>query len=42
MACNAVIEIMEFYRSTYRKALAASKRFSPPKLIREVAKTLLE
>lgn len=38
MACNAVIEIMEFYRSTYRKALAASKRFSPPKLIREVAK----
>ncbi len=37
-ACNALIEIMEFYRGTYRKALAASKRFSPPKLIQEVAK----
>lgn len=36
--CNAVIELMEVYRITYRKALAASKRFSPPKLIREVAK----
>jgi len=38
MACNALIDIMELYRSTYRKALAASKRFSPPKFIREVAK----
>lgn len=38
MACNAVIEIMELYRRTYRAALAASERFSPPKFIREVAK----
>lgn len=38
MACNALIEIMELYRKTYRAALAASKRFSPPKFIREVAK----
>lgn len=38
MAGNALIQIMELYRRTYRTALAASKRFSPPKLIREVAK----
>ncbi|HHT90872.1 MAG TPA: 2-hydroxyacyl-CoA dehydratase [Firmicutes bacterium] len=35
---NSLITIMELYRKTYRAALAASKRFSPPKLIREVAK----
>ena len=36
--CNGVIGIMELYRKTYRAALAASKRFSPPKFIQEVAK----
>ncbi len=38
IAGNALIEIMELYRKTYRTALAASKRFSPPKLIRDVAR----
>ncbi len=38
LACNAVIEIMELYRITYRKALVASKRFTAPKFIRELAK----
>ncbi|HKM43480.1 MAG TPA: acyl-CoA dehydratase activase-related protein [Limnochordia bacterium] len=38
VACNALINVMELYRITYRKALQASKRFSAPKFIREVAK----
>lgn len=37
LAGNALIEIMELYRITYRKALAASKRFTAPKFIQELA-----
>ncbi|MCK9524717.1 MAG: 2-hydroxyacyl-CoA dehydratase [Limnochordia bacterium] len=37
VAYNAVIEIMELYRITYRKALATSKRFTAPKFIRDLA-----
>lgn len=38
VACNILIEVIEFYRSTAKKALAKSKRFQPPKFIQEVAK----
>ena len=35
--CNLLIAVMELYRRTYRKALEASKRFSAPKFIQDVA-----
>lgn len=38
LGSNILIDIIEFYRSTAKKALARSKRFQPPKLIQEVAK----
>lgn len=38
LGCNLLIEVMELYRTTYRKALQASRRFSPPKFIQDVAR----
>ncbi|NMB02086.1 MAG: 2-hydroxyacyl-CoA dehydratase [Firmicutes bacterium] len=38
LACHTLINIIEFYRSIAKKALARSKRFQPPRLIQEVAK----
>src|SRR5690606_11023674 len=39
VASNVLISVIEFYRRTAKEVLAASRRFSPPKLIQELAKT---
>jgi predicted nucleotide-binding protein (sugar kinase/HSP70/actin superfamily) len=38
LAGQAAILVLEFYQELYRRALAKSKRFYPPKRIREIAK----
>lgn len=35
---EAAIAAMEFYRKSYKEAVASSKRFTPPKSIKEIAK----
>ncbi len=36
--CQLLISLMELYRRVYKAALAKSKRFTPPRLIKDVAK----